>query len=167
MRAIIADITTLVVDAVVNAANTNLLGGGGVDGAIHAAAGERLLWECRKKGGCEPGDAKVTEAYNLPAKCVIHTVGPIWHGGDMGEPDTLESCYETCLRLAVENGCKSIAFPCISTGIFGYPPEDAASVAVSSVWQFLETHKPDLDVTFCCFGKADHEIYQSLLKQAP
>ena len=162
MKAIQADITTLEVDAIVNAANSSLLGGGGVDGAIHRAAGPELLEECRLLGGCKTGDAKITKGYRLPAKFVIHTVGPVWNGGKSGEPEKLASCYRESLRLAVEYSLHSIAFPSISTGIYGYPVREAAEIALATTRDFLKDH-PDIDVTFCCFSAADLKIYQSLL----
>ena len=163
MNAIQANITTLAVDAIVNAANSSLLGGGGVDGAIHRAAGPDLVAECRLLGGCKTGEAKITKGYRLPAKHVIHTVGPVWRGGTSGEPELLANCYRNSLQLAVKHGLESIAFPSISTGIYGYPIEEAARVAVNTVKQFLAESGATLDVTFCCFSQPDLEVYQNLL----
>ncbi|MGV8898477.1 MAG: O-acetyl-ADP-ribose deacetylase [Burkholderiaceae bacterium] len=157
-----ADITTLAVDAIVNAANASLLGGGGVDGAIHRAAGPQLLAECRLLGGCTPGDAKMTGGYRLPAKHIIHTVGPVWRGGSNGEKDVLSSCYASALRLAVAAGLHSIAFPCISTGIYGYPKDLAAQVAVAAVRDFLSTKKSAIEVLFVCFSSSDVDTYNKL-----
>ena len=158
-----ADITTLAVDAIVNAANESLLGGGGVDGAIHGAAGPQLLAACILLGGCKTGDAKITKGYRLPAKHVIHTVGPVWHGGTRGEPELLASCYSRSLLLAVQHDLKTIAFPCISTGVYGYPVELAAKTAVHTVRSTLPTLSCQIDVTFCCFSRRDSEIYTALL----
>ena len=164
MRAERGDITKLSVDAVVNAANTTLLGGGGVDGAIHRAAGPELLAECRSLGGCATGEAKITKGYRLPARHVIHTPGPVWHGGGRGEPALLAACYRNSLALAMEHGCRSVAFPCISTGVYGFPKERAARIAVESVSHFLGEHPGPVDeVIFCCFSDTDLHAYRELL----
>lgn len=157
------DITTLNVDAIVNAANTTLLGGGGVDGAVHRVAGKELLAECRTKNGCETGDAKITKGYNLPAKFVIHTVGPVWHGGNSGESEKLASSYRKSLEVAVENGIKTIAFPNISTGVYGYPKNEAAKIATQTVISFLERNHEIEQVIFCIFDDENFEIYRELL----
>ena len=167
LRAIQADITTLAVDAIVNAANSSLLGGGGVDGAIHRAAGPELLNECRNLGGCETGNAKLTGGYKLPAPFVIHTVGPVWSGGDKDEAELLASCYRTSLQLAAERRLETIAFPGISTGVYGYPVDAAARIAVATTKQFLDSAQSSIaEVTFCCFSAADHAVYEQLLASA-
>jgi len=157
------DITKLEVEAIVNAANTTLLGGGGVDGAIHRAAGPGLLAECHRLNGCATGDAKITKGYNLPAEFVIHTVGPVWHGGKSGEPEKLASCYRRSLEIAVENGVRTIAFPNISTGVYGYPKQQAAVIAFAEVTRFLSVH-PEIDaMIFCVFDEDNYLIYKNLL----
>lgn len=165
MRIILGDITTLAVDAIVNAANTTLLGGGGVDGAIHHAAGPGLLRECQLLGGCETGDAKITRGYQLPARYVIHAVGPIWRGGGYGERELLASCYRRSFAIAQVNALKSIAFPCISTGVYRFPKAEAARIAVRTVKHLLETQSSIADVVFCCFGADDVEMYTRCLNE--
>jgi O-acetyl-ADP-ribose deacetylase (regulator of RNase III) len=162
LRVLRADITTLDVDAIVNAANEALLGGGGVDGAIHRAAGPELLAACRALGGCATGDAKLTPGYRLPAKFIIHTVGPVWRGGDRGEPEQLASCYLRSLEVAASADVESIAFPSISTGVYGYPVEQAARVAIATV-RSAALARPR-EVTFCCFSEADLDIYVRILR---
>ena len=157
------DVTKLDVDAIVNAANTTLLGGGGVDGAIHRAAGSELLAECQTLGGCRPGEAKITRGYRLPARYVIHTVGPIWRGGKRGEPETLANCYRSSLQIAVENGIKTIAFPAISCGAYGYPIPDAAQIAVKTTRDFLGS-ADDIDkVIFALWDEGAYDAYRELL----
>lgn len=167
LRALRADITTLQIDAIVNAANSSLLGGGGVDGAIHRAAGPELLQECRLLRGCKTGHAKITRGYRLPAKHVIHTVGPIWHGGGHGEAELLASCYHSSLELAALNGIATIAFPAISTGVYGYPIEAATEIAVATVREATANHANIREVTFCCFSANDLAIYEQVLAAAP
>jgi len=163
IRVVQGDITQLALDAIVNAANSSLLGGGGVDGAIHRAAGSELLAECRLLGGCNTGDAKITGGYRLPAGSVIHTVGPVWRDGQHNEAELLRSCYLRSLELAVQNDVKTIAFPCISTGVYGFPKRPAAEISLAAVQGFEDREKLD-EVVFVCFGDDSYQIYRELLK---
>jgi len=163
IRVEVGDLTTYRLDAIVNAANNTLLGGGGVDGAIHQAAGPELLAACAKLCGCRTGDAKWTPGFRLPAKSVIHTPGPVWHGGHSGEDRQLANCYQHSLQLALAHGVRSLAFPCISTGVYHFPPERAASIALAAVRQFLAAHGQLQLVIFVCFQQRDAEIYQRLM----
>lgn len=165
LEVVVGDITRLQVDAIVNAANRSLLGGGGVDGAIHRAAGPELLQACIPLGGAETGEAKITPGFRLPAKFVIHTVGPVWQGGTAGEPKALAACYWNSLGLAVENECRTVAFPAISTGVYGYPPAQAAPVAVETVEAFVEDQPDAFDrVVFCCFSEDSARMHRAALE---
>jgi O-acetyl-ADP-ribose deacetylase len=165
MRVVEGDITQLDVDAIVNAANTSLLGGGGVDGAIHRAAGPGLLEECRKLGGCPTGEARFTGGHNLPARFVIHAVGPVYKTGRNREPELLRSCYEESLRLAAEHGAETIAFPSISTGAYRFPKDEACRIATDATIGWLQSHDLPRQVTFCCFGRDDADLYRARLSE--
>ena len=164
LRAIQADITTLRVDAIINAANESLLPGGGVCGAIFRAAGPELIDACRQLGGCRTGDAKLTKGYRLPARYILHTVGPVWHGGGQGEPAHLASCYRRCLELANEHGIVTLAFPSVSTGIYGYPFAEAAKFALATTREFLGKPNRINEVIFCCFSESDVRVYGKVLE---
>ena len=164
LKIIQGDITDIHADAIINAANTSLLGGGGVDGAIHRAAGPELLAECRALGGCETGHAKITQAYRLPSRFVIHTPGPVWRGGNAHEDELLASCYRSCLTLAAEHGCQSVAFPSISTGVYRFPVDRAAHIAVKTITEILQ-HQLQMQVTMVCFDAATKAAYDRSLTE--
>lgn len=164
LRIILGDITKEAADAIVNAANTSLLGGGGVDGAIHRAAGPELLAECLMLHGCKTGQAKITKGYRLPSKYVIHTPGPVWTGGRKDEEQLLQSCYENCLKLAAENGCRSVAFPSISTGVYRFPLKKASGIAVRTILEFLKIH-PDMEIRMVCFNMETLGYYERALQE--
>ncbi len=166
IQAVEGDITTLAVDAIVNAANRSLLGGGGVDGAIHRAAGPELVAETRALGGCRTGEAKLTRGYRLKARFIIHTVGPVWHGGASAEDELLASCYRNCLELAKAHGLNSIAFPAISTGIYGFPPDRAAAIAVETVDEFAAANPQPETIIFCCYSPESAEVHRAELQRA-
>ena len=165
IKLIQGDITSIRADAIVNAANRSLLGGGGVDGAIHRAAGPELLESCRLLNGCETGQAKITPGFQLPARHVIHAVGPVWRGGMEGEPELLRDCYRNSLELALEHGCRSIAFPNISTGVYRFPKDLAADIAIDTVSQYLEEKRPDMEVSFVVFDPENFELYNTRLSR--
>jgi O-acetyl-ADP-ribose deacetylase (regulator of RNase III) len=165
LKIMVGDITQLAVDAIVNAANPSLLGGGGVDGAIHRAAGPALLEECRGLGGCATGEAKITRGYLLPARWVIHTVGPVWHGGHQGEDDLLVRCYQSCLALVEAHALQTVAFPAISTGAYGFPIDRAAQIAVRQIHRFLTRPEAAEQITVVCFDEANHAAYRQALQE--
>ena len=167
MRMTLGDITTLAVEAVVTAANESLMGGGGVDGAIHRAAGPGLLEECRTLGICNEGEAKITGGYLLPARYIIHTVGPVWEGGQFDEAATLRRCYQSCLKLAADRGIESIAFPCLATGVYDFPKDLACEIAIETVREWLAEHNSPREVAFCCFEESDAKLYRERLAAVP
>jgi len=165
LEIMLGDITRLEVDAIVNAANESLLGGGGVDGAIHRAAGPELLAECKQLRGCRTGESRITAGYRLPAKFVIHTVGPVWRGGSNREPELLASCYRTSLSLAVEHGIETLAYPAISCGVYGYPYEPAARIAIRETTSFLDQQESIQKIVFACFGDELYRVYERVLRE--
>ena len=165
LEIVLGDITQLKVDAIVNAANSSLLGGGGVDGAIHRAAGSELVRECRMLGGCKTGDAKLTKGYRLPATYIIHTVGPVWHGGKNQEAELLARCYRRSIQIAINNKIRSLAFPCISTGVYRFPKTIAAEIAIETCKQEQQNNNCP-KIIFCCFGREDYQLYQQILQRS-
>ncbi|MDJ0593124.1 MAG: O-acetyl-ADP-ribose deacetylase [Pleurocapsa sp. MO_226.B13] len=165
LEIVLGDITKLKVDAIVNAANSSLLGGGGVDGAIHRAAGSELVLECRMLGGCKTGDAKLTKGYRLPATYIIHTVGPVWHGGKNQEAELLARCYRRSIQIAINNKIRSLAFPCISTGVYRFPKTIAAEIAIETCKQEQQSNNCP-KIIFCCFGREDYQLYQQILQRS-